>query len=605
MAEFKYWDIYNIDLEQYNYRINEPDLKDKFGHTIHSDYYQGIEAAYQYAYDVLTGIRKAGNAEIGACERFIYDLQRKDVALDEDEVEFTLLVANYLRHPKGVLAGQPFYLLPFMIFLLTNMFGWYYTDEARETLRGERRFIKTFWAVARGNSKTVVGAIASIVNMLTNENGSPIGTCSATVQKQSRIAFEDISQMIKSASLSIRKRFNVLRNEIRVLHNNGKITPTSKQANTLDGLRIAGLALCDEIHAHPDSSIVDVLSTGMQSSKNPQLLMITTAGSDTQGYGKDVFDYSEDVACCRIPMERCDRYLSVMYKIDKEDEDNWHCEEVWSKANPALNHAVSLEGLRAAYGEATRNAKARANFMTKHLNVFVDYSQDSLVNASDLFDCRNRRLNKDDYENKICYLGLDLAGVSDLSSLVYLFPEEDGSVTVFQKSYLPESALRDQKPNVLDRYMKAQADNELVFTVGEVTDFDYIKRDILNAIHDYDVQALSIDAAAGGVRFASELEELGIEAVAVNQGKGLSESAILLQSLIKSKKFSYDSDLLEWCFVNALKFEYDDGSIKIIRPKADHSKKIDICVATAIGLSQTILQENNVSIYETQDVRFI
>ncbi|ENM2832913.1 hypothetical protein AB6Q85_003313, partial [Vibrio cholerae] len=68
----RYWDIADIDLEQYNYRSRQPNLTDTHGFSIHSDYYQGVEAAYQYTYDVLTGIRKAGQAEIAACERFIF-----------------------------------------------------------------------------------------------------------------------------------------------------------------------------------------------------------------------------------------------------------------------------------------------------------------------------------------------------------------------------------------------------------------------------------------------------------------------------------------------------------------------------------------------------
>ncbi|HHG3075751.1 TPA: terminase large subunit [Vibrio parahaemolyticus] len=606
MYQHKFWDISDVDLEKFNYRVKSPNLVDAYGHSILGDYFQGVQSVYQYAYDVLSGIRPAGLAEIGACERFIYDLQREDLTFDEEEASFVIFVANQLRHPKGALAGQPFYLLPFMSFILTQMFAWYYTNKARETLIGERRFIKTFWAVARGNSKTVVGAVGSIINMLTNLNGAPVGTCSATVQKQSRIAFEDISNMIRSAGYSIRKRFQVLQNEIRVLHNNGKILPTSKQANTLDGLRIAGLALCDEIHAHPDSSIVDVLSTGMNSSKNPQLLMITTAGFDTQGYGKEMFDYSEDVACNKLPPDVCDRFLSVLYKIDKEDEVNWEDEKIWIKANPALGHAVNLEGLRAAYGEATRNAKARANFLTKHLNVFVDFSENTFVDTSEFLACRDTSLSIEDYKGKTCYLGLDLAAVSDLSSLVYIFPEDNGGITVFQKSYLPESALRDLKPAIKDRYYKAQQAKDLIITPSATTDFTYIREDILNAYDTYEVKAFSLDAAAGGVLFANEFEDDGrVEPVAVQQGRGLSEPAILLTNLIKSNKFAYNSDLLEWCFVNALKYEFDDGSIKVIRNRADLSKKIDACIATVIGLSQTILKDESSSIYEYQNIRFL
>ncbi|WP_347368017.1 terminase large subunit [Vibrio vulnificus] len=601
MYQWKFWDLSNIDIEKYNYRINEPELTDTWNHSIHSEYFQGYQGALQYAYDVLKKIRPAGDAEIAMCERFIFDLHRSDLYFDVDEVDIVIQVVNELRHPKGVLGGTRFYLMHWMIFILANVFGFYYSNEAHDGLKGARRFIKSSVFVARGNSKTVLSAAIAIVNSLFTENKSPICTTSATTSKQSRIAFEDISKMIKSASPSIKKRFNCLQNEIRVLHNEGKIFPTSKQSESLDGIRVV-TGILDEIHAHPDSSIVDVISTGAQSSKDPILFMISTAGVDTQSYGREIFDYSKEVA---KQIMKNDRFFACVYCPNEDDLDNWHDERVWSTANPALGHAVILENLRAAYAEATRNATARANFLTKHLNVFVDFDEASFIDATELFQCKKQTLNRDDYKNKTCYLGLDLAGVSDLSSLVYIFPTENGGVEVFQKSYLPESALRDLKPSLQDRYYQAQKDGELVFTIGDITDFEYIKNDIVDAYSTYNVEALSIDGAAGGVRFASELEELGIEAVSVKQGFGLSESAILLQSLIKSTKFNYNSNLLEWCFINALQIEGTFGDIKVVRPKNDLTKKIDVCVATLIGLSQTILQENQYSVYEQQEVRFL
>ena len=601
MYQWKYWDLSNIDIEKYNYRINEPELTDQWKHSIHSEYFQSYKGAYQYAYDVLKGIRPAGDAEIAMVERFVYDLNREDLFFDEEEVDIVIQVVNELRHPKGVLGGTRFFLMHWMIFILANVFGFYYSNKAHDGLKGARRFIKSSVFVARGNSKTVLSAAIAIVNSLFTENKSPVCTTSATTSKQSRIAFEDIAKMIKSASPSIKKRFNCLQNEIRVLHNEGKIFPTSKQSESLDGIRVV-TGILDEIHAHPDSSIVDVISTGAQSSKDPILFMISTAGVDTMSFGREIFDYSKEIA---KNLMQNDRFFACVYCPNDNDLDNWHEERVWITANPALGHAVILENLRAAYSEATRNAKARANFLTKHLNVFVDFDEDNFIDSTELFTCRNKELNRTDYKNKTCYLGVDLAGVSDLSSLVYIFPTDDGGIEVFQKSYLPESAIRDVKPSLQDRYYKAQKEGELIFTIGEITDFEYIKNDIMDAFATYDVQGLSIDGAAGGVRFASELEELGIEAVAVKQGFGLSETAVLLQSLIKSNKFQYNSDLLEWCYINALQVEGTFGDIKVIRPKNDLSKKIDICVATLIGLSQTILQENTISVYEHQDVRFL
>lgn len=597
---WKYWNLSGIDLEQYDYRTHSPDLEDAHGFSIQGDYFQGVEAAYQYAYDVLTGVIPAASNLIGACERFIHDLNREDLTFDEDEVDFVVFIANSLCHPKGELAGTPYYLLPWNIFFFANSFGFFYSQKARETLRGERRFTKNSVWVARGNSKTVASAVMAIANMITNENGSPTAVCAASVTKQARLAFDDIAKMIRTSSNSIRKRFEVLRNEIRC-PNDGKIIIASRESESLDGIRGSGLQLCDEIHAHPNSSIVDVLSTGMQSSKNPQMLLISTAGTNTQSFGKEMFDYSEEIA---KNISTNDRFFSLIYAVDTDDYDNWDDTSIFIKANPSLNHAVSLEGLISACEEAKRNAKARANFLTKHLNIWCDFDKDNLVDYTDFVACRDKTLNIEDYKGKDCYLGLDLAGRCDLSSLVYIFPTEDGGISVFQKSYLPEPHLIGLKPTMVSRYYEANKKGELMFTPSEITDTAYIKNDIVNAYEDFNVLAFSYDAAAGGATMAWGLtEDVGIEGVSIKQGYGLSESVILFQRLVKSKKLKYDSQLFEWCVSNALVIEGTSGDVRVDRLKSDDSKKIDIVIATIIGLNQTILQSSNQSVYETMDFR--
>ncbi|MFL1802332.1 terminase large subunit [Plesiomonas shigelloides] len=601
MYKGKFWDLSNIDIERFNFVEHQPDMVDSWGHSITSEYCQRWESGAQYAYNVLMGLRKAGNAEIAMCERFFYDLHRNDLRFDTEEIELVLTVANELRHPKGPIGGQRIFLMRWMILVLSNQFGFYYNDKARESLRGARRFLKTVLYVARGNAKTTLAAVVGIINSLFTDNTSPVCTTSATTSKQSRLAFEDISKMVNGSSQSIRKRFRVLQNEIRVIPNGGKIIPTSKQASSLDGIRVV-TGILDEIHAHPDSEICDVIETGTRSSKDPIILMISTAGFDTQSFGREVFDYSKEVAC-RIVEN--DRYFAAVYCPNDSDLDCWDSPEVWEMANPSLNHSVSLEGLRAACVEAKRNASARANFLTKHCNIFVDFTENSFISSAELMQCRNNSLNISDYHGRECYLGLDLAGVSDLSSLVYVFPEDDGSVTVFQKAYLPEDAVTDCKASIQDRYHCAVKNGELILTVGNVTDFQYIENDIVNAYHDFDVRAFSIDGAAGGVRFAGDLyDRHQIEAVSVKQGFGLSEAAVLTKSLIKSGKFKYKDNLLEWCFTNALEVEGSMGDIKIVRP-TDRTKKIDVCIATLIAISQTVLKDNSNSIYETQDIRFL
>lgn len=598
MYQFKYWHC-DFDIEVLNIEHHKPDLVDSFGVSISDEYYQGYESALQYAYNVLSGKRIASQTEIAMCERFCYDLCRNDLKLDHNEINLCISIINLMNHPKGPIAGTPLKLMRWMIFQLANMFGWFYTDNALPMLRGARRTQRSIIFVPRGNAKTTLAAAVVILNTLLTSNGAPVATLSATTSGQARIAYKDIAQMIKT-SPALTKYFKVMQYQIQCKPNDGYIMTTSKNADAFNGLRIV-TGVVDEWAAHPNGDITDAITTGMGSSNDPMLLCISTAYNNL-GYGFESFNYAKDVVTNKIEH---DRTFVAIYAADQDDVDNYGDEQVWIKANPAYGHSVQAGTIDSAYKESLRNEAAKANFLIKHLNVFYTFDAEGFVNQSDFINCKTE-LDLTKYTNKECYIGLDLASVDDLSSAVLIFPNNDGGVDLFHRAYLPETVIPDLKPAIRDLYMQAQKNGELILTHTEVTDFNYIKNDIISWCDQFDVKAVSIDAAAGGARFAFDMyEEHGIEVVAVKQGFGLSESSILFQNLVKDSKVKYQDNLLEWGILNSLMVQGEYGDIRITKSKIDPTKKIDPCISTLIGLSQTILKTSEQSVYEDQEVRFL
>ncbi|MGF1787103.1 terminase large subunit [Photobacterium swingsii] len=597
-----YWK-YDFDLEKLNVAVTQPHLVDAFEHNISDEYFQGWQSAFQYCYNVLTGKRIASQSEIAMCERFVYDLTRDDLVFKHKEVDLAITIINMLCHPKGHLAGTRMDLMRWMIFVIANQFGWYYSDKAHKNLRGARRYQQSAVFVPRGNAKTTLAAGITVVNTLLTVNGSPVSTCSATTSKQAGIAYKDIARMIKS-SPSIRKHFNVLAHEIRCTINDGTVMATSKQADSLNGFRIS-TAILDEWAAHPNAEVTDAIMSGSQSSIDPIIFCISTAYNNF-GYGYEVFNYVRDIAMNVIEN---DRLFSAIYSADDSDieSNNFGIEEVFIKANPSYGHSVIPASLESAYVASKRSESAKANFLIKHLNVFYQFSNDNLLSSDELQAGRLiADLDDSKYCNKPCYVGIDLAGVSDLSSVALIFPQDDGSVETFHKAYLPQSVLDECSPALAERYMNAVKANELTLTYSEITDFEYIKDDLNSFVERFQVEAISIDQAAGGARFAMEYNENAeVPIVAVKQGFGLSEATVLLKGLVKESKFKYVGNLLEWGLLNSLEREGNSGDIMIAKSVIDKQAKIDPAIATVIGLSRTILQETNSSIYEHQDVRFL
>lgn len=87
-----------------------------------------------------------------ACQRFLDDISRSrapDATFEWNEREAQRIVDwfGYLRHSKGVLAGQCITLTPWQKFVLCQLYGW------RMKATGFKRFHKMFVEVGRKNAR--------------------------------------------------------------------------------------------------------------------------------------------------------------------------------------------------------------------------------------------------------------------------------------------------------------------------------------------------------------------------------------------------------------------------------------------------------------------
>ena len=284
-------------------------------------------------------------------------------------------------------------------------------------------------------------------------------------------------------------------------------------------------------------------------------------------------------------LEKVDGYFGIEFAID--DKDNWEEEKNWSKANPSLGYAVSMNKIRGEYVRAKSSAVNRKDFLTKFLNVFVNTNDAPYLDLLHMqMTCARSDLDIKNYLGRKCYIGLDLAQKIDLAALSILFPEDDGSVTIFQRHYLPEHALDAATPARYEAYNQWEEDGNLTVTAGAATDYDYIKAEILHCAKHYDLQMVGYDPYSAS-QFAISLEKSNIEMVEVKQGiSHLSEPAKMVQSLIAQGKLNYDEDdkAFEWCCANAVCFKDINENMKVLKDKSKPHDKIDSIIAVIIGM---------------------
>ena len=142
------------------------------------------------------------------------------------------------------------------------------------------------------------------------------------------------------------------------------MTAINAKSSTQDGLN-PHLTVIDELHAHKDRSLFDVLRSATGARKNPLGWYITTAGYNSQGVCFEQRDY-----LCKIlqGVVDDDTHFGVVYSLDEGDDP--FNEAVWPKANPNLAVSVDIEKLRSYAKQAKASPASAGEFKTKRLNLW-------------------------------------------------------------------------------------------------------------------------------------------------------------------------------------------------------------------------------------------
>lgn len=564
-------------------KIADVDLS-RFDHGV-SEYHQGWESCDQYAYDVMMGKIIVGKRVKHCIARYIYDrTKRKDIDFRTDKINHVIRFANLLRHVKGPLANKPVKLMMWMIFVLGNIYGWYYNSGSK---KGRRRFTKAFTLVARGNAKSFLCSIVALYTQLTSPNGSPSCYSVARNRDQARIVFDDAKKMLRTADIMLRRWFDSRTHDMSCVLTDSTFKPMSQDNQSLDGYRVA-LGIADELHAHHNSELLNTLITGTSATVDPLIFCISTAGIQLDGVCVHERNLVRQI---NEGEELSDEYFGIEYSLDNEED--WDDEDEWCKANPSLGHAVQIDILRGELVRAKQSPTNRKNFLTKYCNIFVNTNNNPYLDILEVQKCAHD-ISIADYIGKDCFLGLDLAQKRDLCSLAILFPEDDGRLTAFFKNYIPQLAVEKSSPAAYERYTNwSEEDGCLVITDGKTTDFERIKDDIRMCAKYFNLIDVGYDPYAAG-QLALEMERENIPMTEVRQSYAqMSEPAKLLEALIADEMYCYSEDdkCFEWCASNAAVQIDKNENIMVCKAKDKPHDKVDPIIALITGLALAKLKE--------------
>lgn len=536
----------------------------------------------EYARCVVAGDVLVNKLHRLACERHLRDLEEgPGRGLRWDPARAAQAVCFYPRvlcHYKGEWAGKPFELAPWQAFVVGSLFGWLQAD-------GTRRYREAYEEVPRKNGKSTKDAGLAI--LLAFFDGEPAAECyvAATKKDQARIIFGDAQQMVLR-SPALRRRLESYVNSVSG-PDACRLAPLGADEDTLDGLNPHAV-LIDEVHAHRTSGVVDVLKTAVGSRRQPLIKYVTTAGYDRQSVCWRLHEYAERVL---EGTAQDDSFFAFIACADPGDD--WSAETTWRKANPNYGVSVKPEKLRQDALQAQQVPAWQNRFRRLHLNEWTEQAERAI--DLDLWNAGAGTVDAAKLAGAPCSAGLDLASTQDLTAFVMLFgPDEDGAFDVLARFWMPAERLLQRSRTGGIRFDVWAEQGWLSVTPGNVTDYGFVERDILEAAGDHVIREIAFDrwnASQLVTRLQDEFGDGGTT-VMVEFGQGFASMSAPTKELLRlvaAKKLRHGGNpVLAWMARNLALRQDPAGNLKPDREKS--ADKIDGIVALVMALGRAIVR---------------
>ncbi|HDR8486965.1 TPA: terminase large subunit [Bacillus cereus] len=556
----------------------------------------GVNYADKYANNVMRNKKKYPKSIILAVERYKKWKKRKDIWFDVDRANEMLdFVQSFIRHVKGPLAGQLMELELWEMFVFANMYGWYHKNEKGKTVRVIR---ESYVQVPKKNGKTIIAAGALLYAMYGELELGADCYCAASDYEQAQNAAEPIAQAIENSEplarhTQIYKGVNgtvsgaMYRYSINGIAYQNKFKVLTKNTKGLEG-KNPYFVLNDELHAQENMDMYDNLKSAQISREQPMMLNISTAGKGASSVGMRVYKYAKLV----LENDDDDSLFVAIWEPNKNYD--WEDRKVWEMVNPNIGVSVTMEQLEIEFKKAKQSAHSKAEFLSKHLNVFVNGADNYFEH-----DQVQHVLVKDlgDLTGEICYLGLDLSKTTDLTCVSLNFPSHDDEgrsiIKVKQMYFLPNENIdfKEKEDNV--PYTDMVERGFATFCDGKMIDQDQVMEYIVECMDLYDVQQINYDPAMSQ-KLIEKLENLGLECIAVNQYPNVM-NAMLDDSeiLIYEKRLITDNPLFVYCALNVVVVTNINGMKA--PSKRQSKKKIDGFVAFLVAHKETMMVMDSIS----------
>lgn len=429
------------------------------------------DEATQYAMDVTAGRIVAGPFVRLSCKRHLDDIASgKDRGLvwSVDDAERAigffrdvLTVEVEERGDDGAVSGRvvPFNLQPWQSFIIGALFGW-------KNSQGYRRYRRAFVEVAKGNGKSPMAAGIGHYMLTSLGKQRPEVYSAASALDQAEILFRDAVSMWER-SPALRKRIvNSGEKKVRQLslvnkrtgRTEGFFKPISAEKKGKSGPR-PYCALIDEVHEHPDDTVIEIIRAGTKGSQEALIFEITNSGFDKRTVCGREHDYS--VAILNGESQN-DAWFSYIAALDVGDEP-FEDETCWPKANPNLGISIFPTYIREQVQEARGMPSKEGGVRRLNFCQWTDAASAAIPKA--VWAACEGEVDADALSAAgfLCYGGLDLSRTRDLTAFTLTWVLDK---TADQERFASKTWFWTPGDTVLERARKDRAAYDLWISQG-------------------------------------------------------------------------------------------------------------------------------------------
>lgn len=496
-----------------------------------------------------------------------------------------------LPHVAGQWDSKTIRLEPAQVFILACIFGW------RRVSDGGRRFSTAYVEMARKGAKSTLTAGVALYCLTCEGEVGPEIVIGATTGEQAKKVFDPAKRMVeRTPDLCAAFHVKAWSRSITCDLNGGYIQPINAKGKTQDGWN-PHLGILDELHAHKDRALFDVIKSAFGARKNPLFWIITTAGFDTTGV---CYEQRTLVTKMLDGVIEADHLFGAIFTLDEGDDP--FDETKWVKANPMLGITPTLASMRAEAADAKASPSEEGNFKTKRLNIWLN-AAGAWLNIEQWKACGDPALDWSDFEGLDCYVGGDLADKDDITAVVLAAIDTQGRLIFKPKFWLPEAVLahpdhaqgRSPAP-----YRAWAAQGHLHLTPGDWVDHGEVERQLREWLQRFSVRRLTFDQFAAAQLMASRINQDAGEPLAEVLHKSapkVTDPAKELEARVKAgpARLRHDGNpVMNWMASNVVVSRRIDGSILPKKESPMSANKIDgidavvNAIAPMLGAEKTV-----------------